>query len=462
MTAKRAAIYCRISEDRAGAGLGVERQEADCRSLAQRLGWTVVDVYRDNDVSAYSGKPRPEYRRMLTDLEDRRANAVLVWHTDRLHRSPVELEDYVDLCERRKIATHTVQAGELDLSTPSGRVMARTLGAFARYEVEHKSARTKRAQLQAAQAGKWLGGALPLGWHVAEDGNAVLDRAAAARIRKATTDVIAGASLGSIVRKWNLDGFTTGSGKPWGYTQLRQVLTRARNAGLIEYNGETVAKSQWPAIVNEDQWRTVCAVLADPTRRKSQSNVVRWLLAGIATCGACGARVRSSRAGTANGAGRTVYRCRTTGAGHVARAGEPVDQYVTEVIARALAEPDAAGLFAEVEGVDVAAARAEEDELRKRMSELAGLFADGAVSVEQLRTATATLRDRLEAVEGALAAAGRPSALAALRTADPAKAFLRLQVDRKRAVVRELCDVVIHPGLRGRDFDPDLVEIRWH
>jgi len=457
---KRAAIYCRISQDRAGAGLGVDRQEADCRALAKRLGWTVVDVYIDNDVSAYSGKPRPAYRRMLADLESKRVNAVLAWHTDRLHRSPVELEAYVDICDRHKVTTHTVQAGELDLSTPSGRMIARTLGAMARYEVEHKSARTKRAQLQAAEAGRWLGGAPPLGWHVREDGTATLDRAAAKRIRKATVDVIGGISLASIIRAWNEAGFTTGAGKPWGYSQLRQVLTRARNAGLVEYNGEIVARSQWPAIVTEEQWRTVCAVLADPGRRKSRSNVVRWLLAGIAVCGACGAPLRSATATSVSGQ-RPVYRCRTRGSGHVARRCEPVDEYVTELITRALAEPDAAGLFAEVEGVDVAAARAEEEELRKRMSELAGLFADGAVSGEQLRTATIALRDRLEAVSAALAAAARPSAVAALRTADPAQAFVRLPVDRKRAVIRELCDVVVHPGLRGREFDPALIEIRW-
>jgi site-specific DNA recombinase len=45
-------IYCRISRDRVGAGLGVERQEEDCRDLANRLRWDVVDVYTDNDLSA--------------------------------------------------------------------------------------------------------------------------------------------------------------------------------------------------------------------------------------------------------------------------------------------------------------------------------------------------------------------------------------------------------------------------
>ena len=54
-----AAIYTRISEDAQHNGLGVARQEADCRRLAERLGWKVANLYTDNDISAFSGKVRP-------------------------------------------------------------------------------------------------------------------------------------------------------------------------------------------------------------------------------------------------------------------------------------------------------------------------------------------------------------------------------------------------------------------
>jgi site-specific DNA recombinase len=90
----RAAIYVRISADRTGAGLGVARQEEDCRPLCARLGWVVVMVFCDNDVSAYSGKPRPQWDAMLAAIT---AGEVACWHVDRLTRSPRELEDVIDL-----------------------------------------------------------------------------------------------------------------------------------------------------------------------------------------------------------------------------------------------------------------------------------------------------------------------------------------------------------------------------
>ena len=127
-TTRSAGIYVRISRDRAGAGLGVERQEQDCRALADQLGWAVVDFYSDNDISAYSGKRRPDYERMLADISAGRINAVIAWHTDRLHRSPLELERYVSVSEKHHVPTHTVQAGPLDLATPSGRMVAANWG----------------------------------------------------------------------------------------------------------------------------------------------------------------------------------------------------------------------------------------------------------------------------------------------------------------------------------------------
>jgi site-specific DNA recombinase len=151
-------IYVRISDDREGAGLGVARQEADCRERAAAIGWWVVELYVDNDLSACSGKPRSAYRRLLADLEAGPADAVVAWHTDRLHRSPRELEEFIDICERRSVAVETVKSGPVDLGTPAGRAVARTLGAWARYKSEHKAERHQRKAVELAQAGKISGG----------------------------------------------------------------------------------------------------------------------------------------------------------------------------------------------------------------------------------------------------------------------------------------------------------------
>ena len=105
MPPKAAAIYARISSDPDGLAAGVSRQIEDCRAFAERRCWPVADVYVDNDTSAYSGKKRPEYERMLDDLAAGIRDAVIVYHLDRLHRRPRELEDFLDLCQRSASAT---------------------------------------------------------------------------------------------------------------------------------------------------------------------------------------------------------------------------------------------------------------------------------------------------------------------------------------------------------------------
>uniref|UniRef100_UPI003F98E095 recombinase family protein n=1 Tax=Mycobacterium sp. TaxID=1785 RepID=UPI003F98E095 len=82
----RAAVYCRISKDKTGLRAGVDRQRADCLALAERLGWQVVRIYCDNDLSAFSGKHRPDYQALRADVKDGTINAIVAWHPDRLHR----------------------------------------------------------------------------------------------------------------------------------------------------------------------------------------------------------------------------------------------------------------------------------------------------------------------------------------------------------------------------------------
>lgn len=111
---RSSAIYCRISRDRVGAELSVDWQEKDCCDLAQRLGWTITAIRTDNDISAYSGKFRPGYWALLDDLRAGRVDAILAWHNDRLNRSAVELEEYIEVCGAAP--THFVKAGPPDQS----------------------------------------------------------------------------------------------------------------------------------------------------------------------------------------------------------------------------------------------------------------------------------------------------------------------------------------------------------
>lgn len=459
----RAAIYARISKDREGAGVKVATQEQDCRDLAAQLGATVTAVHADNDISAYSGKPRPGYKALLDDISGGRVDIVLVWHTDRLHRSPRELEDYITVCEPERVRTHSVRSGQLDLSTPTGQLVARNLGAAARYEVDHAIERMRRSKQRVAESGEWKGGRRPFGFEA--DGVTVREDEAAL-VRSAADSILAGASVASVARDWNAAGSTTTTGKHWGPSAPRRVLLRPRNAGLMEHRGEIIGKAAWPEIVPEETWRAVVRLLEDPQRRTNPgSSLGKWLGSGLFRCGVCGDTVRATMSD-----GRRAYRCRSTS--HLVRNLADVDGYVEAVMVERLRRADLSGLLARLERApDVQPLEARAVALRERLDQLAELFTEGAIDAQQLASGSRRLQAELEDVRSTISSSLADTSVAGVvDAADPGQAWLDADLSRRRAVLSLLATVTLGRSGLGRPggwragdsyFRPDTVSVDW-
>jgi site-specific DNA recombinase len=84
----RAVIYTRVSSDPRGIGRSVEEQEADCRTIAEREGWSVVAVFVDNDrgASRFSNGHRPEYGKLVDYLAGDVADVLVTWEASRTQR----------------------------------------------------------------------------------------------------------------------------------------------------------------------------------------------------------------------------------------------------------------------------------------------------------------------------------------------------------------------------------------
>ncbi|MEU3169066.1 recombinase family protein [Streptosporangium sp. NPDC006930] len=470
---RRAAIYCRISQDREGAGLGVARQEADCRALIERKGWTVVDVYPDNDVSAYSGAPRPAWRRLLADIEDGSVDAIVCWHVDRLTRSPRELEDVIDLADRRGVELATV-TGEIDLATPTGRLIARMLGAAARHEAEHKAERQKRQRRQSAEAGKVSGGGMrPYGY--AEDRITVIDEEAEV-IREAARRLLAGESLSSVCRDFRKREITTPAGGHWIPTTLRRLLASARISGRREHTprsaaettrpllGEIVADAVWPAIISATDSDRLRALLSDPARdfRAQAATGRTYLLSGILRCGRCGWRMSGRpRSGVPR------YVCPnvpgTAACGGVATNAARTDEHVRDMVLTALDSPELAKRVRHQAGDDDGLAeevRADEEQLE----ELAQAWAAREISRKEWMAARAPIDARLEKSRAQLARMSRTSPLLGfIGTAEEMLSrWEAMNVSQRRAIisatVRTVTVGVANPRKR---WDPDRFGFEW-
>ncbi|HEY5014301.1 MAG TPA: recombinase family protein, partial [Acidimicrobiia bacterium] len=159
----RAAIYARLSQDRTGESLSIAAQIALARARADERGWTVVDEYVDSNISASTGARRPQWERMLADIEAGTVDGIVAKNQDRLSRQWSGLGRLLDLCKLHHVAILLLD-DEIDTTAADGRFKVQMLGAVAENEAAKLSERVKQQRERAALAGTYTGGRRPFGY----------------------------------------------------------------------------------------------------------------------------------------------------------------------------------------------------------------------------------------------------------------------------------------------------------
>ncbi|MGW6120418.1 recombinase family protein [Nocardia sp. NPDC055165] len=477
-----AVIYCRISSDKTGKAAGVERQEADCRALAERLGLTVIDVLVDNDISAYSGKPRPGYEKLLGLMKDGGIGTVLAYHQDRLQRSPVELETYVDISDAGKVTTHTVLSGHHDLSTPSGRFQARIIGAAARYEVEHMIERQRDAKLDAAKAGEYLGGQRPYGF---EPKRVALRESEAEVIREIARSLIKGASFNSLAIDLNKRAIPTQHGNQWNAANVRNLMIRPINAGIVHHKGIDY-KATSPAILTPEEWGSMMAIIKmNAAKSPHPGRFRKYMLNRLIFCGACGGPMYHKPKQQRDGSYKPTTSCgksdphtgKFVGCGGVSRMVEPIEVLVTDAVIYRLSSPEFAAMI-NAEQTEASSL----DDLRGRQVQLEASIAEATtdyyknklLSREEFQQIKRQLDDELAAVTKETSSQySRRLNVDIDLSGDIRAAWEDLEVSQRRELLMTLISKIYvdpRPKVEGytypkyKDkyrFDPELIRIEW-
>lgn len=325
-----AAIYARISRDAEGDKIGVSRQEKDCRALAERLGLPVVAVYTDNDIGASNrtgNKPRPEYQALLDAVRDGLIGTIIAYSNSRLTRRPLEWIELIGLAESGTLEIKTVVSGSHDLTTADGRAVALTVAAWDAAEADRISERQTASFLHKALQGKpKLQRQRPFGW---KDDGVTIEPAEAVRIRKAIEEILGGASITSIARRWEEEGvLTAAGGEKWEHSVLKKVLLGWRTAGVRTYHREPLydetgqpIMGTWEPIITLRERRQALRALEAHSRIKVRQGT--WPLAGLLRCGICSKPLYGATpSGTRS---RATYGCKT---GHLGISAGLLEAYV--------------------------------------------------------------------------------------------------------------------------------------
>lgn len=300
----RCAIYTRKSTDEGLEqdfnSLDAQREAGEAFVTSQRHeGWVALPARYDDGGYTGANMDRPALKRLLEDVQAGTVNCVVVYKVDRLTRSLLDFSRIMEVLDKHG-ATFVSVTQQFNTTSSLGRLTLNILLSFAQFEREMISERTRDKMSAARRKGKWVGGALILGYDCAPKGGAlVVNAEEAQRVREIYSLYL---DLGSLIpvveeldrRGWLMKRWTTREGRqvggaPFNKTKLHNLLTNIAYTGRVAYQGEIHA-GEHPRIVDDETWNRVQEQLNQNGRRGGRNvrNKYGALLKGLLRCGSCG------------------------------------------------------------------------------------------------------------------------------------------------------------------------------
>src|SRR6266699_1017587 len=249
----RCAIYTRVSTDH---GLEQDFNSLDAQHDAAQAyirsqahaGWTLIrSRYADGGFSGGSIE-RPALQRLLADVRARKVDVVVVYKVDRLTRSLADFAKLVELFDGHGVSFVSVTQ-QFNTTTSMGRLTLNVLLSFAQFEREVTSERIRDKIAASKRKGLWVGGPLPLGYHMKDDKIAVVEDEAE-RVRLIFHRYLELGGVNALVRDLRerdirtkarpLSTGATRGGVPFGRGALYYVLSNHFYIGEVVFKGEVL------------------------------------------------------------------------------------------------------------------------------------------------------------------------------------------------------------------------------
>jgi site-specific DNA recombinase len=477
-TTARAAIYARISREDEGNVDNTDIQVDECLEFIAQQGWVYVDKYVDDNRSAYSGRRRKHYDRLIADIQADKIEIIVCTEMTRLNRRlwmSVDLFRMAETTPLRKIAT--TDGGGPDLSTKLGIHNAVDLAMEAEKESMRTSTRMKRKHRDLASKGKANGGFRPFGHQRTGRGLLTVFESEAMIVREIVRRLLDGESGRSVLHDLRRRGIKTTTGKDFHASDLVRIIESPRLCGLRTHLGTLHESDYIEPIISRSDWEQLQLVWgARAANRGVQSR--RYLLSGIVVCGHCDTPMVGRKwHDTRRGVVYNRYICpkdesyhHRPGCGKVFRNADPIDTLVTEAVLYRLDSPE----FLAALGTQTNEAELQ-DLLNERQAKIAkrdSLYSDylaDVISRELWLRGQGELEDMIDAIDRQLSSIQSGRSLAQI----PLDGTLReiwaeADLDFKRDLIKLLVQkIVVLPGRTQKvwrkkwRFDPSLIRIVW-
>lgn len=346
---KLCALYIRVSTERQakveeGSLKTQDHLLAQHVEIKDKIGpesWRIVDRYADEGKSAKDTKGRPEYQRMIADINAGRINTVVCTALSRISRSTRDLLDMVEFFKQKNVDFICLKE-DFDTTTAQGKCFITIMGALNEFEREQTSERTHHTMLARAERGLWNGGQI-VGYEIdpAKKGQLVINEKEAESVRFAFDTYLVCGSILETAKQMNAHGYrsksyTSRNSKvhlplPFGYTSTHQMLSNLAYVGKKEVNKgrrrlpqESLSEdyryrlvpAAWPAIISEEQFNKVQHLIR--INHKQRGNALgthrRFYLlnGGLLQCAVCKSRMEGHSAYGRLGQRYYYYSCQNS------------------------------------------------------------------------------------------------------------------------------------------------------
>ena len=456
-------IYARVSRKGDKDQRSTTSQVAYCRGVLAERGLPEGLPFVDDGRSAWNPRVvRQDWERLMARLESGVSDGVIVFDLERFARRPADGERLIAAAERGLTILDSDQA--FDLTTASGKKSFRDAMAAAAYYSDRLSDRVKRGKAAKARAGE-VDKRRSFGF---EQDGVTLRPDEVVVMRECAQRLLGGETQQSVMADLRDRHVATAGGGNWDYTTFRQVMTRPKNAGLIEHNGAVVGRLPGEPIFDEPTHARLVAMYA--ARRPGRPPSGKYTLTGFADC-ECGAPLAGR---PVTGTPRKQYWCKT-GCHHTFVDAARLDDHIGDWAIRVLSDPAHADVVAATEAAASEARTRLGNEaaaIEGTLTEVAGRLGRQEMSLARHDAICGPLEARLKAIAAEVAgleaevAEALPAGVRTLPARDAAwVGWLEVWTDGspadKRAMVSRALGgkrIVVGPGRAAR-FDPERVTV---
>lgn len=288
------------SEDRQMAS--IEDQKNEVRKIADELKLNVVGVFEESKSAKAPG--RNMFNKMLQDIENGEADAILCWKLNRLARNPVD-GGKISWMLQNNCIKH-IQCFGRDYRPSDNVLMMQVELGMANQYVKDLSVDVKRGMRRKAERGWNPFPVLPLGYLHSKDSKGrvmkeeiIIDKKRFPIVKKLWGLMLTGAySIADIKREGDKYGLVNENGKPYVIHTYHKLFSTEFYYGYFYWKGIDGTKKRFKGshvkMISQKEFDKVQSFI-DKYRRPTRAKNYRFTYKGLMNCGECGRSITAER-----------------------------------------------------------------------------------------------------------------------------------------------------------------------